>query len=172
MCHLVKEWKYHRVDFFLILDGAYFSGFFCRGYTPRQAFFHVVFFHGVFFWRGFPGFSSQAQQAHRFVFWIKPFSDVVNKTFVYKVTWYHEVFQIITHQPRVTNFKLFQQGYLKWTKSKRMYLSFGFIDWEKDLKTDIARNAFCLASIFMEYTHGIIINVFSNFRRGLQLNHD
>ena len=41
--------------------------------------------------------------------------------------WYHEVFQIITLQPRETNF-LFLQGHLESTTSKYICLCFDFSD--------------------------------------------
>ena len=60
-----------------------------------------------------------------FVFRIKLFSYLISKTFVYKITWYHEVFQIITHQGRGTNL-IFLQGYLESTACKRISLCFDF----------------------------------------------
>ena len=72
-----------------------------------------------------------------FVFRIKLFSDVISKTFVYKIAWYHEVFQIIAHQPSGTNL-LFLQSYLRSIASNRTYLNFGFSDLEREEKTDMA----------------------------------
>ena len=42
-------------------------------------------------------------QMHIIVFQMRLFSELISKTFVYKIAWYHEVFQIITHQPHGTN---------------------------------------------------------------------
>lgn len=64
-------------------------------------------------------------QAPMFVFQIMLFSQLTSITFVYKIEWYHELLQIVTHQLYGTNL-LFLQDYLKSTASKRMRIYFGF----------------------------------------------
>ena len=73
-----------------------------------------------------------------FVFRIKLFSYLISKTFVYKITWYHEVFQIITHQGRGTNL-VFLQGYLESTACKRISLCFDFSYLERERERESER---------------------------------
>ena len=68
---------------------------------------------------------------------------MISKVFVYKIEWYNEVFQIITHQPRGTNL-FFLQLYLESTTSKCKCLCFGFSDLqrEKQGKTAMTKKNF------------------------------
>ena len=52
----------------------------------------------------------------------------ISQTFAGKITWYHEVFQIITLQPCGIN-SLFPQSYLEPTVRKCTSLYFGFSDF-------------------------------------------
>ena len=75
---------------------------------------------------------------HFFVFEIKLFSDLISKAFVYKTTWHHQVFQIITHQPRDTNL-LFLQGHLKSAKSTCTCLCFGDLQRDRERQRERER---------------------------------
>ena len=80
-------------------------------------------------------------QAHVFVFWIKAFSDLMSKTVVYKIAWYHEVYQIITHQTRDANL-LFLQGHLE--SNARLCFS----NLEKKEETYVTMKVFWKISFF------------------------
>ena len=75
------------------------------------------------------------------VFWIKAFSDLISKTVVFKIVWCHEIYQIITHQPRDANL-LFLQGHLE----SNARLCFSNLEWKE--KTYVTRKVFWKISFF------------------------
>ena len=75
------------------------------------------------------------------VFWIKAFSDLISKTVVFKIAWCHEIYQIITHQPRDANL-LFLQGHLE----SNARLCFSNLEWKE--KTYVTRKVFWKISFF------------------------
>ena len=65
----------------------------------------------------------------------------MSKTVVYKIAWYHEVYQIITHQTRDANL-LFLQGHLE----SNARLCFSNLEWKE--KTYVTRKVFWKISFF------------------------
>ena len=69
---------------------------------------------------------NNQSQAHVFAFWIKAFSNLISKTVVYKIAWYHKVYQI--NQPRDTNL-LFLQGHLE-SNARLCFSNFRRLTWQ------------------------------------------